>query len=146
MASKPNSRLKNDGKDSEDIFQTSIRNRGYALFRLRDKRDLHGLNKRSVAAFGQPSDFIVVAPGGAFLAEVKSSNHKTSFSFDCFTTAQKAAMAMCHSNKVGHLYLVYVHHIPTDKWYLITGYEIVEAIKSGQKSIKWDNLKSLNQF
>jgi penicillin-binding protein-related factor A (putative recombinase) len=141
MAYQPSERIKNDGKDSESIFQEAMRKKGYAVFRLRDKRDLHGLNKRSVAAFGQPSDFIVVANGGAFLAEVKSSHNKTSFSFDCFTPAQKAAMAMCHGCKVGHLYVIYIHNMNSNEWYRSTGYQIVEEIKAGRKSIKLSNLQ-----
>ena len=139
-------RIKNDGKTSEGIFEDAMEARGYAVFRLRDKRDLHGLNKRSVAAFGQPSDYIVVAPGGAFLAEVKSSLNKTSFSYDCFTVAQKSAMARCHMRRVGHLYLVYIHNLSNDEWYLATGYDIVEGIKAGIKSTKWSNLRHLGNL
>lgn len=131
----------NTGKTSEDIFVNSITKRGCVVFRLRDKKDLHGLNKRSVAAFGQPSDYIIIGKTGAFLAEVKSSHNPTSFPLDCFTRAQKSAMAMCVANRVGMYYRVFVHNMNEDKWYMLTANDFISTINGNRKSIKWEDLK-----
>jgi hypothetical protein len=138
------SRIKNDGKDSEAIFESVMQKRGFVLFRLRDKRDLHGLNGRSVAAFGQPSDYIVISTDSAVLAEVKSSHEKISFPLSCFTAAQRAAMAHCMAGNVGHLYYVYIHNLHTNQWYLTTAKRIVQTFKDGKKSIRWNDLNPIN--
>jgi penicillin-binding protein-related factor A (putative recombinase) len=144
VASKSNSRINNTGKVSETLFEEAMVYRGYVPFRLRDKADLHGLNKRNVAAFGQPSDYVVVGPKGAFFAEVKSSNNKTSFSLACFTRSQLAAMASCSYNQVGKYYRIFVHNMLEDTWYEFTADEIISALKSGVKSIKWTGLNNIN--
>ena len=148
MASKSNNqfRIINDGKDSESIFESAMRRAGRAVFRLRDKRDLHGLNRRAVAAFGQPSDYIVVGPSGASLCEVKSSNEKSSFPFSCFTKAQRSAMAQCHGCHVGHNYHVYIHNLNDNQWYFTNAEHVVETLKSGSKSMKWDQLVLIGEI
>lgn len=136
----------NTGKPSEQIFEEAMRRQKNAVFRLRDKADLYGLNKKNVAAFGQPSDYIVITKEGAFLSEVKSSNHPTSFPLSCFTRAQRAAMAMCEANNVGHYYLVFIHNMLENKWYISNAKAIIKTVKSGRKSIKWSNLNSCKEI
>jgi hypothetical protein len=144
MASKSNStRVTNTGKPSEEIFTETLESKGAVVFRLRDKADLYGLNKKNVAAFGQPCDFLVVHPTTAFLAEVKSSNNPTSFPLSCFTAAQKAAMARCHSKHAGGKYKIFIHNLCTDKWYKMDASSYVIAVHEGVKSIKWDSLKPI---
>lgn len=135
--------IKNTGKPSEEIFLAAIEG---AVFRLRDAKDLHGLNKRRVTAFCMPADFVVVSPNSMFFAEVKSSNNKTSFSLSCFQPAQKAAMVRCYSASDIIRYYVFVHNIITDMWYIIDGGEIVRAIRDKKKSIKWGDLRPLTSW
>jgi penicillin-binding protein-related factor A (putative recombinase) len=130
----------NDGKSSEETFEETMRLAGNAVFRLRDKRDLHGLNGRSVAAFGQPSDYVVVSSMGAFLAEVKSTSEKTSFPLSCFTKAQLAAMSQCVACRVGDYYHIYIHNLNDNKWYCTDADGIIMTLKSGKKSIPWNQL------
>lgn len=136
----------NDGKDSEDIFETGMKKHGCAVFRLRDKRDLHGLNKHSVAVFGQPSDFVVIASRGAFLVEVKSTQEKTSFPFSCFTKAQASAMAQCVSCKVGHNYLIYIHNLNANEWYSTTADQVIATYKENRKSLRWDEIQYIGEI
>lgn len=146
MANKSTGKLINDGKDSEGIFERWIRSLGFAIFRLRDKRDLHGLNNRSVAAFGQPSDYVVVTPTGAYLAEVKSTQEKTSFPFSCFTKAQVAAMAQCFSCNVADNYIVYIHNLNTNQWYFTNANHIITIFKKNRKSLRWEELSLLGEI
>lgn len=129
---------RNSGKKSEAIFEENISG---LVFRLRDKADLVGLNKgKNVAAFGNPSDYIIVEFDRAYLAEVKSTTSKTSFSLSSFTAAQRAAMYKMHKTGVGKHYLIYIHSLHYDTWHMITADTYVETIKSGKKSIKWKDL------
>lgn len=108
------------------------------VFRMRDAADLYGLNKRRVAIFGLPSDFLVVSKGHTFFAEVKSTQSKTSFSLDCLTPSQKAAcvqVVACQGD-----YRIYIHNLNTDTWYIMKGEEYVALKKNGIKSIKWSDL------
>lgn len=107
------------------------------VFRLRDAADLYGLNKKKVATFGLPSDFIVVSGGHMFFAEVKSTQNKTSFSLDALTPSQKAACII--TTACGGDYRIYIHNLNTDTWYLMTGTEYV-MYKKSVKSIKWNDL------
>lgn len=134
----------NDGKASEAIFMANYPG---LIFRLRDKRDLMGLNKgKNVAAFANPSDFIVAASDGMRFAEVKSSLNKTSFSLSCFTPSQKAAMYKLHKRGLGDLYRVFIHSLHHNQWYEITGSDVVENLGQGIKSIKWKNLTTLTAW
>jgi penicillin-binding protein-related factor A (putative recombinase) len=107
------------------------------VFRLRDAGDLYGLNKRKVAAFALPSDFIVVSGGYMFFAEVKSTQNKTSFSLDSLTPSQRAACLQVTS--CGGDYRIYIHNLCTDTWYLMRGTEYV-MYKKSVKSLKWEDL------
>lgn len=146
VSQQDNPKLINDGKDSESLFEGAMREAGCAIFRLRDKRDLHGLNRRSVAAFGQPSDYVVVSPYGAALYEVKSSHEKTSFPLSCFTKAQLAAMSQCVACNVGYNYVVYIHNLNDNQWYCTNATRIIKTLKSNRKSIPWTDLKLLGEI
>lgn len=134
----------NNGKASEAIFADNVSG---LVFRLRDKADLVGLNKgKNVAAFGNPSDNILVTADGAYLAEVKSTTSATSFSLSGFTPAQKAAIYKMAKRGVGRFYRIYIHCLPTNTWYLITADDYMLAIAQGKKSIKWTNLPTLTSW
>lgn len=131
---------RNSGKKSEAIFEENVPG---LVFRLRDKADLVGLNKgKNVAAFGNPSDYFLISTESntAYLAEVKSTTSKTSFSLSGFTAAQKAAIYKCHKLGLGQFYRIYIHSLHHNEWYLITADTYMETIKSGKKSIKWKDL------
>lgn len=135
----------NTGKNSEKLFEENLVG---LVFRLRDKADLVGLNKgKNVAAFGNPSDYFIVTKTGGYLAEVKSSLNKTSFSLSGFTPAQKAAITRCHKAGFGDRYLIYIHSLHLDQWFLITATDYYNAIiLEKRKSIKWNLLNSLTSW
>lgn len=134
----------NTGKPSEAEFIKRIESKPKAkVFRLRDASDLYGLNKRKVAIFGLPADYIVCDNGAMFFAEVKSTQNKTSFSLDCLTPSQKAACVQTVA--CGGDYRIYIHNLHTGSWYLLHGSDYVQYKKQNLKSIKWENL-CLNQW
>jgi hypothetical protein len=135
----------NSGKLSESIFVKNIEAQPKAkVFRLRDASDLFGLNKKKVAIFALPADFIVVGQGKTIFAEVKSTQNKTSFSLDCLTPSQRAACLQVTS--CGGDYRIYIHNLCTNTWYIVPGSAYVLYKKSNLKSIKWDDLCLLTSW
>lgn len=129
----------NTGKLSEAIFVKTTEAKGSVVFRMRDAADLFGLNKKKVAIFPLPSDFIIVERGGkTIFAEVKSTQNKTSFSLDMLAKGQKAALSKV--TKQGGHYHIYIHNLITDTWYLMTGSQYLLYSSSSIKSVKWELL------
>jgi penicillin-binding protein-related factor A (putative recombinase) len=129
----------NSGKLSESHFLKQMEGKGKTrVFRLRDAADLYGLNKKKVAVFGLPADFIVVSNGKMFFAEVKSTQNKTSFSLDCLTPSQRAACLQTVA--CGGDYRIYIHNMVEDVWYILTGEAYMLYKKSNLKSVKWEDL------
>lgn len=134
----------NTGKASEAFFEDNVSG---LVFRLRDKADLVGLNKgKNIAAFGNPSDYLLINSDGGFLCEVKSSTSTTSFSLSGFTAAQKAAIYKCSKLGYGDRYLIYIHSLHLDEWYRITADDFMAILKTGKKSIKWKDLSILTSW
>lgn len=133
----------NNGKGSEAIFEVEVSG---IVFRLRDKADLVGLNKgKNVAAFGNPSDYLVATPEGVYFAEVKSTVSETSFSLSAFTPAQKSAISRLHKQGLGHLYKIYIHALHDNTWYQMDGSEFFETIMiEKRKSKKWQELSPIS--
>lgn len=127
---------KNSGKGSEAIFVKSVEESGGYVHRLRDASDLSGLNKRRVAAFPVPADFLVVRREGYYeLAEVKSTLHATGFPFNNLRPAQRVAAKV--ASIMGAPYNFYIHQLERDEWYLMPAKQFV-AHK--EKSIKFAEL------
>lgn len=135
---------RNTGKPSEAIFMENVSG---LVFRLRDKADLVGLNKgKNVAAFGNPSDYLLIQDDGMYFAEVKSSTNKTSFSISGFTSAQTSAIYKCAKRGYGNRYRIYVHCLETDIWYLMNADDFLNLIQNNRKSIKWSELNTLTSW
>ncbi len=134
---------RNSGKRSEATFEANVIG---LVFRLRDKADLVGLNGgKNVAAFGNPSDYLIASEGGLHFAEVKSTTSATSFSLSSFTAAQKSAISRLHKAGLGKLYQIYIHSIHQDQWYLMDATEFYETIiNEKRKSKKWNELTPIS--
>jgi len=134
---------RNSGKDSEAIFEEKVSG---VVFRLRDKADLVGLNQgRNVAAFGNPSDYLVACDSGLYFAEVKSTTNKISFSLSSFTSAQKSAITRLHKNGYGRIYKIYVHSLHLDQWFIMDASEFYNTIMTEKrKSKKWTELTPIS--
>ena len=135
---------RNSGKKSEAIFEENVSG---LVFRLRDKADLVGLNGgKNVAAFGNPSDFLVAdSTVGLRFCEVKSSTSKTSFSLSAFTPAQRSAISRLHRSGLGQLYVIYIHSLFHNQWYLMTADEFYDTVvNQKRKSKKWTELSPIS--
>lgn len=132
--------MKNDGKKSEDIFRDAIKALGKKAFlhRITDTREA-SRGKNRVLIKKTPSDWILTLGGVTGYAEVKSCSGKTSFPFSALTEGQVAALHM--QTAAQGEYWVFVHHLVTNTWYKLPGNIIVERMKTGIQSIKWNEME-----
>lgn len=132
--------MKNDGKEAEKAFTAHWDKVGHCQ-RLRDKRDLMGINGGArVADFAKPSDFIVSSPNHPLhYAEVKSTNHESLFEFKCLRPAQRYAALM--EAKQGHSdYVFYVFSYSRGRWYRLGCELFLYHVEQGRKSLKFEEL------
>lgn len=134
--------MRNDGKDSEGIFEDRIKSdmgKRAFLYRIPDTNSAFRKGKATVKLAATPSDYLLSYFGQTGMAEVKSCSDKTSFSFSNFTPSQNAAMLQMRA--AGGNYWVFIHHIPTDQWYRIDAEFIALIEKTGKKSVTWKELE-----
>lgn len=131
---------KNDGKDAEAGWLAIIvRNRG-VVERFWDQADLRGRNGgKAVGSFAQPSDFLVTLNGLLEYAEVKSTTHKTSFSFHCIRPAQSSAAL--RQAKVHGPYNFYVFSFELSKWFVVSCKQYAKTVAEGRASLKFSELE-----
>lgn len=132
--------MKNDGKESERSFEAYWTAVGHCQ-RLRDKRDLMGINGgRMVADFAKPSDFLVSARDVPLhYAEVKSTVHKTLFEFKCIQPGQSAAAQREHL-KGANSYRFYIFSYQLGRWFVMTCEQYAHALKTGRRSLRFEEL------
>ena len=130
-------KTKNDGSKSQEKFVEMMEaNRGKQVYvyRMTDTKEIKGALGTGFAK-GAPSDYIVTVNGQMFYAEVKSTQEPVSFKYSSFTKAQ--IIGMTKQVSAGGKYNVYIHHLPSDGWYLLTGASILADMKKKIKSIKF---------
>lgn len=128
----------NTGKPSEAVFVDRLGELGIHAERIFDAGALRGLNKRAIADFPRPADFLLFTPRGIRLAEVKSSSNATSFPFGNIERGQrKAATLTARAGAGSWAYLFFLHNLTTHGWHIMTADTFVETIKDGRQSIKW---------
>ncbi len=107
-------------------------------YAFEDTREAMGLGKsRRVFTKGRPSDYLVVAQGLTFFAEVKSSQSDTSFNLNNIEDVQW--QAAIRSVAAGGLYFFFIRSEVRGKWYQVPASILVEQRKT-KKSIKWDEI------
>lgn len=133
------------GKETEKLFENYWHNLGKEAFlhRFPDTNMIKGILKaRGINNVGfipaNPSDYVLTLRGKQTYVEVKSTQNMTSFPFD-FTPAQWAGMKK--QVAAGGIYTVYVHQTVLDKWYVIDADQILEQMRNGIKSLKWELLE-----
>ena len=138
--------MRNDGTASQDYFIAMMDAKPkHKVFRMRDKKDLMGLNRgRKVAAFPLPSDYIVARPGGQFFAEVKSSSDETRFPYGNIEPGQRAAASMCAA--CDSPYWFFIHSLKLNRWFQLSGKDFYSDVKAGKKSRRWDELEPCTFF
>lgn len=108
------------------------------VWRLRDKKDLMGLNKgKKVAAFAVPSDFLVGEPDRVFFAEVKSTVGDR-FEYSNIQPGQRSAATVAAS--IGAPYWFFIYSIKLDRWFQLSAKQWCDDIKAKKKSRSFDEL------
>lgn len=136
-------KIANNGSESEAAFVEMItRNRGKLVyvFRLTDTKEIMGAMGKGFTK-KNPSDYIVTLNGHMFYAEVKSTQEKVSFKFSSFTKGQ--IIGMTRQIAAGGKYNIYIHHIPSNTWYLLDGSTVLNEMKKKVKSIKFTMIPKL---
>lgn len=130
----------NNGKDSESAFVKHWEAIGH-IERLRDKKDLMGLNGgRNVADFAKPSDFLVSARGVPMhYAEVKSMIKGESFAFGGIQPGQHIAALKEHAKGCGS-YIFYIFSYENEAWYTMSCDQYAGLIEAGKRSVKFKDL------
>lgn len=125
--------MKNNGKASEAAFEQQLRQRygkNYFLKRLYDQADYVGRAKGVVAvAITQPADFVLVTPDlGMRYAEVKSTIHdripRSMFRPGQIAAARRVSLIRQQA------YQIYIHHVPTNIWFVLGGMALTTKEKS----------------
>lgn len=132
---------KNTGKLSETVFENHFRRLGKraAVHRLLDASDVKGLTGRIGDIPPQPSDYVLTVDGKTSFAEVKSTQDPTAFRFSLLRRTQTAQAAIIGA--AGGSYDLYIHHLPSNAWYILP-YTVVIAVKhEGRASIPWEALR-----
>ena len=131
---------KNDGKEAERGFLSLFERHGAVIERFYDQADLRGRNGgKAVGDFPKPADFLVTHLGLLHYAEVKSTTHKTSFSFHCIRPAQSSAAL--RQARVHGPYFFYIFSYEMSEWYVMSAAEYAAALAAGRASLKFSELK-----
>ena len=131
----------NTGKSSEKEFEarlSSLGKRAY-FYRVKDAAAIRGLTGKIGHADATPADYIVVVDGDTHFAEVKSTINETSFPFSMLKKGQNS-----HGMRIlaaRGKYNVYIHHLPTEKWFRVP-LSVINAVRDiGKASLKWNDLE-----
>lgn len=132
--------MKNDGKEAESAFVQHWESVGH-IERLRDKKDLMGLNGgRQIADFVKPADFIVSSPDTALhYAEVKSTIDRTKFTFNKIRPGQHIA-ALKSVQRGDGAYLFYIFSYAAGTWYKMTAHHYRGLLDDGRRSVDFQEL------
>lgn len=133
--------MKNDGKEAERAFLSYWETRGHVQ-RLRDRKDLIGLNKNArLVDFKKPADFLVsskVEP--LHYAEVKSCQGKR-FPFASIQPGQAAAARLEATRGQGAFYF-YIFSYDLGQWFVMSCNEFVSLVDQGHKSVALEELET----
>lgn len=130
----------NDGTFAQDDFIRRMEAQPQTfVWRMRDKKDLMGINRgRKVAAFPLPSDFLVGREGSLIFAEVKSTTGDR-FEYSNIQPGQRSASGI--SAKIGTPYWFFIYSLKLNQWFQLSGAQLHADIKAGKKSRKFEELE-----
>lgn len=135
--------MKNTGVDAQDYFEAWMKRLGYSVHRLRDKKDVVGLNRgKNVAMFPCPADFLIGQQGKYVLCEVKSTQEGR-FNYANIRPAQR--QAACMAAVTDSPYWFYVLDMKTDKWYVLSAKQFADDMKAKKKSRNFKELEECLQ-
>lgn len=130
----------NNGKEAEKAFEAYWEHRGH-VERLRDKKDLMGLNKgANIADFAKPSDFLVSSKTDPLhYAEVKSTHNATRFPFADIRPAQSAAALKAARRGDGN-YWFYIYSYALNQWFTMHCALYRTLVDDGKRSVLFEDL------
>jgi penicillin-binding protein-related factor A (putative recombinase) len=133
--------VKNDGKEAERAFESYWERRGH-LERLRDKKDLMGLNKGTrLADFKKPADYLVSSKVDPLhYAEVKSTTDGKSFAFSKIQEGQSAAALKSAQRGDGNYYF-YIFSYALSQWFVMSCHQYRTILDEGRRSVKFEELE-----
>lgn len=125
--------------DAEADFESVWVGKTRWCYAFEDSREAMGLSKsRKVFTKARPSDYLVVAEGVTFFAEVKSSQNEVSFNLNNVEESQW--IAAIRSVAAGGLYFFFIRSEVNGLWFQVPA-AILVAQRKIKKSIKWEELK-----
>lgn len=137
--------MRNNGTQAQDDFEDHWKKKpGSHAWRMRDKKDINGLNGKKIgkpggiAAFAQPSDFLVTDEGVLFFAEVKSTSDPKRFNYNQIEPAQRSAASI--SAACGSPYFFFIYSIARAQWFILTAAQFVADMKAGKSSRTFEEL------
>lgn len=124
---------------AEDQFESFWKQKTQFAYKFEDTREAMGVSgSRRVFTQARPADYLVTDDGRTFFAEVKSSQHKTSFSLSNIRQQQwHCAFRICYA---GGDYFFFIRHELTQQWYRVPGKDMILFFKN-KKSINWKELE-----
>jgi len=125
------------------ISESAFENQGNALGkecyiqRLIDNSDLMNRGNRGHASLPrQPADFIVMLKGLTFFAEVKGTE-QDKFYLSRFEPSQWAGMMRSHA--AGGNYNIFIYHVPSKLWTVVSAEYILKLSAENVKSFKLES-------
>lgn len=132
---------KNTGTLAQDEFEAFWEGQGKAahLHRFRDNKDIRGLNRnKALAAFKQPSDYLLTHQGITAYAEVKSTDNARGFPFSQIATYQLGSAERVVT--AGGRYDFYIRRLhPTQgQWFRLPASVVLDH---DRRSLSWEDLQ-----
>ena len=128
--------------NAEQEFESWFSGKSHFVYKFEDARAVMGaLQSRKVIVQGRPADYLITSNGTTFFAEIKRSEHPTSFALSNIQKSQWNAAIKTVA--AGGLYFFYIlNETPVARnWYVVSSQVFIEAINAGEKSIKWSRLE-----
>lgn len=128
--------------NAQKEFESYFQGKDYFVFEFHDARIAKGTGgSNRIFTTSHPSDYIVVANGHTFFAEVKSSQEPVSFPFSNIKKSQWSAAKRTVCAKGS--YFFFLKNESTKVWYKVPAQVLIAVLDLGVKSIRWDTLNTM---
>ena len=123
--------------DAEDEFESWFTSKTQFVFAFEDAREVMGARQtRKIFTKGQPADYLVTDNGWVYFAEVKSSQHETSFALSGIQKSQWNAARRVTA--AGGMYFFFIRKEPERVWFKVPAAFFISLQDQDIKSVKWE--------
>ena len=131
-------------KSAQAEFETFWTGKSQYCYGFEDTRAAMGAaGTRRVFTKARPSDYLVTDNGMTFFAEVKSSQHPTSFNLHNIETEQwKTAIRVTTAFGI---YLFFIRRESDLQWYRVPGAYMIHTWKQGRRIVRWTELEQFKR-